>query len=269
MDRSGKPRRLQLRHFLAVASNGVTQVGGTFADGTVFQPERAGVQRRAVAVLCVALHRTWFRVSVGWRLISSQPNSDVSGETSWIKPAIFHRQILSRRIQPTWPTRWDRCYTPPPGTTNRIRGDHQTALTGNSPAAICPLGSRTCVYVTADNKVTNVPANHQPAGVHIRETHRLFSGSVNIPGTTRYQLSRGAAFQNVNVPFGSGYFLGTNQSGSATLEAAPLNRFAVVCEKACPVETVVLPTFGARLKPTAITIFLAVPQPQRPIFAPL
>jgi len=99
------------------------------------------------------------------------------------------------------------------------------------------------VYVTADKQGgTNVPPTTKPAGVHIfvKPTR---------PGSAQREHSRhdplpvvqGAAVSEREcchlVP---AIFLGTNQSGSRHTRSGALNRFAVV-EKACPVETVVLP----------------------------
>jgi hypothetical protein len=65
------------------------------------------------------------------------------------------------------------------------------------------------VTLTQSNRVINGSANSLTLSITL--TNGVFSGSVKVPGTTRTNTFKGALLQNQNS--GTGYFLGTNQSG--------------------------------------------------------
>jgi hypothetical protein len=106
-------------------------------------------------------------------------------------------------------------YNPPLGTTNRI-------LSFSNGVVVCQGGElsqpvTTNVVVAPNNKVTS-PGSTKPV-LTLTPATGLFNGSVVDPTTGKPLLLKGALLQGLD--FGSGYFLGTNQSGQVRFEAAP------------------------------------------------
>jgi hypothetical protein len=69
------------------------------------------------------------------------------------------------------------------------------------------------VSYSDDNKVLNLASNKMTLTISLPTG--LFNGSVTVPGATRSTPFKGALFQKTD--FGSGFFLGTDQSGRVLL----------------------------------------------------
>jgi hypothetical protein len=71
------------------------------------------------------------------------------------------------------------------------------------------------VTLTTNNHVINGSANFMNFSITL--SNGAFTGSVKVPGTTRTNAFKGALLQDANA--GYGWFLGTDESGSVSLQA--------------------------------------------------
>jgi hypothetical protein len=135
---------------------------------------------------------------------TNQPTTDLMGLLNWFKqsqplakyyPGGFTNEVFLVGSS----------YRPP--TTNRVVNFTNAIVdfTGGNPQ----LDFANDVMLSADNTVLNNSTNKLT--LTIQKPTGLFTGSVTPPGGTTAQPFRGALLQKQNL--GSGFFLGTNQSG--------------------------------------------------------
>jgi len=143
----------------------------------------------------------------GWlQFDNNYPAAKVDGSLSWIKPA---RPGAVRY---------------PAGFTNDVpAGGSRYTAPANAAIPVINLTSGVVFFdggnlstpftnlitLITSNRVVNGSANSLK--LNLTTSDGTFSGSVNVPGTTRTNTFKGALLQDLNS--GYGYFLGTNQSG--------------------------------------------------------
>jgi hypothetical protein len=159
---------------------------------------------------------------LGWVAFADGPATDLDGVMSWIKPAL-----------PTTPFYPDGFtieaallgshYTPPVGITNRVLALTNTVVLlagGNLSQSFTNE-----VVLGFGSKVTN--ACPYPLAVNFTLSSGLYSGTFTPPDALKPITFKGVVLQKGN--YGSGYFLGTNQSGWAGLgngSLSPASPFA-------------------------------------------
>jgi hypothetical protein len=140
---------------------------------------------------------------------ASQTNSDFSGPAVWIKPGVkgakYYPLGFTNEVF-IWGARY-KVVTPALQLTNGIvvfSGGELAGFVTNS------------IVVTSANKVINLSPNR--LSLAITNSSGLFGGSVTLPGG-RISAFQGALMES--VPAGTGYFLGTNQSGQVYFGPVP------------------------------------------------
>jgi hypothetical protein len=98
-------------------------------------------------------------------------------------------------------------YTPPTNATTRVIQVTNGVVIFDGGNLSEPFTN--LVRLTPTNRVINDSANSMTLSLTL--SNGTFSGSVKVPGTTRTNAFKGALLQDQDS--GSGYFLGTNQSG--------------------------------------------------------
>jgi hypothetical protein len=142
---------------------------------------------------------------------TNKANDQITGYLSWIKPAVpgavyyplgFTNNVTaigSLYAQPALGTR----------VINVING--QVVSDGGN----LPFGFTNVVRLTTNNLVFNFSAN--ALSLFITLSNGTFTGSVKVPGSATTNSFRGAVLQDRNA--GYGWFLGTDESGSVSLQA--------------------------------------------------
>jgi hypothetical protein len=102
-------------------------------------------------------------------------------------------------------------YTAPAGSTNRCVALTNGIVVFEDGNLAGPFTN--AVTLTETNRVINGSSNYLTLSLSI--SNGLFSGRVKVPGTTLTNSFKGALRQDRDS--GSGYFLGTNQSGRVYL----------------------------------------------------
>ncbi len=151
---------------------------------------------------------------LGWAGFADRPASDFDGVISWIKSpqplATYYPDGFSREAVLT-----GSHYTPPAGVTNRILNLTNGLVVfsgGNLPHSLT-----NAVLLGSANRITNAGPNS--LAMTFRLSSGLFRGSLIPAGNTKAISFNGAVLQKAGL--GSGYFLGTNQSGRVSIEPAP------------------------------------------------
>jgi hypothetical protein len=143
----------------------------------------------------------------GWlQFDGSHPAATVNGTLNWIKPP--------RPGATNYPLGFTNYvaaggsrYTAPANANTRVINltDGVVWFEGGNLSA--PFTNN--VTLTSSNRVINGSANK--LNLSITTSNGTFTGSVNVPGTTRTNTFKGALLQDLDAGFG--YFLGANQSG--------------------------------------------------------
>jgi hypothetical protein len=189
---------------VSVAPGGAVVLKGRAADGSTLAQS-----------VPVSLHGSWpFYVSLyggkgsllGWLTITNRLADDVNGLVSWIRPPIatskYYSTGFTNELQLIGST-----YVPPISRTNRVFAVTNGVVMladGNLSQNLLNL-----VVLSQDNHVMNLSSNKLT--LSISTSSGAFSGT-EIDLVTRKPVTfRGVILQKQN--YGSGYFLGTNQSG--------------------------------------------------------
>jgi hypothetical protein len=185
---------------------------GTLADGTKVA-QSASISKSGQWPLYVSLYAGGGSV-LGWLQFADNTSNDVSGQLNWIRPPIKTSKLYPGGFSMA-SAAVGSLYVAPVGRAARVleitngmdilSGGN---LTENSTNAVT-LGLSSKVVNAGSNKLTLTFA--LPSG--------LFTGTLVEAGTTRHIPYSGVVLQKAN--YGSGYFLGTNQSGSVRFSAAP------------------------------------------------
>jgi hypothetical protein len=143
----------------------------------------------------------------GWlQFDGSHPAATVNGTLNWIKPprpgATYYLLGFTNYV-----AAGGSRYTAPANANTRVINltDGVVWFEGGNLSA--PFTNN--VTLTSSNRVINGSANK--LNLSITTSNGTFTGSVNVPGTTRTNTFKGALLQDLDAGFG--YFLGANQSG--------------------------------------------------------
>ena len=146
-----------------------------------------------------------------WMLFNDPSGEDVSGDVTWIRPAVssawyypggFAINVYS----------WGSRYTPPPASTPLINlSAGQIEFNGGN----LIRGITNSFSLDARNRVTNYSAN----GLRLKflTSNGSFSGEVKDPITWQWTPFRGVVLQRYAL--GAGYFLGWDESGEVWIQA--------------------------------------------------
>ena len=143
---------------------------------------------------------------LAWLTLTNRPNDDITGLVSWIRPGIptakYYRAGFTNETQLIGSS-----YVSPDTRTNRIVELTNAVMLftgGNLPYALT-----SSIILSNNNRVLNLSSNKLEVTITTRSG--LFSGSKVNPATGKLLHFRGVMLQKRDA--GSGYFLGTNQSG--------------------------------------------------------
>ena len=151
---------------------------------------------------------------LGWVTLADQTTTDFDGLMSWIKPALPTSKYYAGGFT-NEPSLAGARYTPSTGVTNRILSltNGLVLLDGGD----LSQSFTNAVVLGPGNKLTNASPNS--LALTFNPASGLFRGSFLPAGNTRPFAFKGAVLQKANE--GSGYFLGTNQSGRVLIEQFP------------------------------------------------
>jgi len=190
---------------------GALKLAGKLADGTLLS-QSIPASADGWWALYSALYASKGSLH-GWMLFTNQPDSDISGELSWIKPA-----LATSKYYPLGFTNASDAvgaFYAAPLTANRvvnITSGTVEFLHGN---LIQPITNN--VLLTTNNKIINLSSNKLTMTFTLASG--LFKGSVTDTNTSKSIPFTGALLQKLDT--GYGHFLGTNQSGEVLLSPAP------------------------------------------------
>jgi hypothetical protein len=151
----------------------------------------------------------------GWLSFdTNNPAADITGNLSWIKQAVPGATYYPGGFTNLSVPQGAR-YTAPSPNTNQV-----IALTNGF--VVFEGGNLTGAFtnevtLTETNRVINDSAN--ALNFIINVTNGTFTGNVQVPGTHKTNTFKGALLQDQAI--GSGFFLGTNQSGRVSLQPEP------------------------------------------------
>ncbi len=198
---------------LRVSSNGVGSATGKLADGTDFL-RKAPVSKNGSWPLYAPLYRSKGSL-LGWiQFDTNAPLTDLGGSVAWWKP-----EVLGGRFYPAGLTFQTTLagsrYVAPATSTNRV-------LDLTNGVAILTGGNLSQAWTNefilgANNRVTNTSLNS--LSVTLSLPSGTFKGSFYDTGVVRSVSFSGVLLQKSTS--GSGFFLGTNQSGRVLLEGRP------------------------------------------------
>ena len=145
---------------------------------------------------------------LGWLSFTNRPDEDLTGLVSWIRPGIrtatYYRAGFTNETEVIGSS-----YVSPDTKTNRVveLTNGMIRFTGGNLAGALTSN----IILSNNNRVLNLSSNKLV--MKINPQSGLFSGSKMNPATGKLLHFRGVMVQKRNA--GSGYFLGTNQSGRA------------------------------------------------------
>jgi len=187
--------------------SGTIKWSGTLADGTKVTQSSA-LSRQGIWPLYAPLYGGGGSV-ISWIQFTNQPESDLSGDLIWMKPASpasrYYPRGFTNEVVAT-----GSAYSPPLAGTRVIKmtvgklmlagGGLHAPLTNS-----LTLGLNNRVSVPAGSKLT----------LTITTSSGLFKGTALNPETGKTVPFQGMLFEKANI--GIGYFLGTDQSGEVYL----------------------------------------------------
>jgi plastocyanin len=139
------------------------------------------------------------------------PTDQISGDLSWIKPvlpgAVLYPHGFTNDVKVAGSP-----YAQPAAGTRVINLSSGTVVFEGGNLAI-PFTN--VVNLTTNNRVVNGSANTMNFSITL--SNGTFAGSVKVPGTTKTNAFKGALLQDSDA--GYGWFLGTDQSGSVSLQS--------------------------------------------------
>ncbi|HVM46617.1 MAG TPA: Ig-like domain-containing protein [Candidatus Acidoferrum sp.] len=190
---------------LSIPSNGVATVNGSLADGASFS-QTVPVPQNGMLPLYAPLYTGGKGSVSGWLAFSNQPNSDFTGVLTWLKPPLssgsvytngFTQQVEAYGLRYTSPARGRRVLNFTYADVVLSGGNLSQSITNQ-------------VLLGTNNVVTNLSPNGLT--MTVTSSSGLVSGTVMDPATATSIPWKGVVLQGWNLA--SGYFLGTNQSGS-------------------------------------------------------
>ncbi len=195
---------------VTVSKSGVLTLAGKLAEGTILN-QSIPVSADGWWALYSSLY-TGKGSLHGWMTITNLDESDITGQLSWIKPA-----LTTSKYYPLGFTNEHEAagslYVPT--TTNRVVNITNGVVEFRHGNLIQPITNN--VLLTTNNKITNLSSNK--LSMTITLTSGLFTGSVTDTNTGKSVTFNGALLQKLNA--GYGFFLGTNQSGSVLFAPGP------------------------------------------------
>jgi hypothetical protein len=192
-----------------VDASGTLRLAGSLADGTPWT-QVAKISDNGDWPLYTLLYAGKGQV-LGWQTFATpSPQSTLNGWFSWIKPAIRSTRFYQAGF--VWlstnvvGSAYDSKLIPEPGfssgTVILTGGNFTTNLSGN-------------VSIAPNNKVT--ASGGDPLSLTLNSAQGLFRGSFSPAGSRKRFTFSGALLQDRNS--GSGFFLGTNQSGQVIFQS--------------------------------------------------
>jgi hypothetical protein len=197
---------------LKVNSAGLVVFAGTLADGTKIA-QSVTLSQSGQWPFYVSLYAGGGSV-LGWLQFATNTGTDVSGSLNWIRPPVKTSKLYPDGFAMA-SAAIGSLYVAPVGVTERILEitNGMDTLSGGdlfeASTNALTLGTSSKVKNDGPNKLTVTFA--LPSG--------LFKGTLVQAGTTHIINFAGAVLQQAN--YGSGYFLGTNQSGRVLFGPSP------------------------------------------------
>jgi len=194
---------------VTVDAGGNAKLSLTLADGTK-ATQKIPLSKSGEWPLYVPLYRGGGSILSRVAFADIEDESDFAGILTWIKPVQTTAKYYSEGIAAQVPL-VGSLYSPPTNRTDRL-------LTFSLGSVVFTAGNLASAFTNAvsysdDNKVLNLASNKMTLTISLPTG--LFAGSVMVPGGTRSTPFKGALFQKTDI--GSGFFLGTNESGRVLL----------------------------------------------------
>jgi len=148
----------------------------------------------------------------GWlRFGTNNPSADITGIISWIKQAVPGATYYPAGFTNLAMTQGSRYTAPSPNTNQLMALTNGTVVFegGNLSESFTNE-----ITLTETNNVINDGANGLKFIINL--INGTFSGKVQVPGTLKTNTFKGALVEDQAI--GSGFFLGTNQSGRVSLQ---------------------------------------------------
>jgi hypothetical protein len=190
---------------VGVNTSGTISFSGSLGDGAKVT-QSAIVSRQGYWPLYVPLYSgngsIW-----GWLTFTNDPDSDLSGSVNWIKLA-----QPSAKLYPAGFTNWFDAIGSVYGFTNGVRVLDLTNGVATFEGGNLSQTITNQFWLGTNNLVTG----SNTLSLKITTTSGLFQGGFINPATGKSNSFSGALLQKQNA--GYGYFLGTNQTGSVTLQ---------------------------------------------------
>jgi hypothetical protein len=196
---------------ITVATKGTALLSGHLADETKFIVKPP----LSKAGLCPAYGSLYSGQGaiLGWIAFRDRPTTDLDAVLSWARPSLPGSLYSGGFV-----------------SESAMIGSSFDAVPANTPAldlanpVIRFEGGNLSVSFTNLLAVTggtfsNIGVNVNALSLKVTPSAGLFSGTVQVPGSSLTLPFNGAVVQKAGV--GCGYFVGTNQTGRVTLESAP------------------------------------------------
>jgi plastocyanin len=198
---------------VTVGPGGYVALSGTLADNFAWSqnvPLSHGGQWACYVPLYGGQGSVW-----SWLLFdTNQPSAEINGTLSWIRPARPGATYYPLGFTNDAEAQGSR-YTAPTNATTRVINLTNGLVIFDGGNLSGPFTN--VMTLTATNRFINGSSNS--LSFSLVRSNGTFSGSVEVPGTTRTNTFKGAFLQDQDS--GYGYFLGTNQSGSVFLGPQP------------------------------------------------
>jgi hypothetical protein len=178
------------------------------ADGTT-ATQKVGVGTNGWCPIYVPLYAAGGSIQ-GWALFANAIDSDFTGTFAWIKPALATARYYSNGFALA-KVFSGASYRPSTNDLDRLLPFTDGGVEFGAGNLASPFENP--VGVSASGSVTNLGTNRMT--FTLSRSTGLFRGTVTPPDSTRSVPFKGALHRGLEM--GSGYFLGTNQSGRATL----------------------------------------------------
>jgi len=191
-----------------VTAGGVVMFAGKLADGTTIS-QSANVSQEGTWPLYVSLY-TSKGLLAGWLDFTNEANDDLSGQVSWIKPALSNGHYYAGGFASDL-TAAGSVYVQPASSANAILSLTNGMITfsgGNLSAEIT-----NSIALGTSSRVTNLSANKLSLGFSL--STGLFTGRVTDPATGDSLPFGGAVFQKLDAAYG--FLLGTDQSSDVQI----------------------------------------------------
>ena len=194
---------------VTVTTAGAVTFTGGLGEGTPVT-QKGPLAANGQWAFYVPLHRGGGSI-LGWLTLGDTGSSDVSGLLLWTKPAGVAGTLYPTGFVSDVTTIGSRYLAASSGNRALNFSNSVVRLEGGNLSA--PLAQY--VYLSEFNKVSLLTAGTNKLAITLSTSSGLMSGSFVNPETLKKSVIKGTLLQRQN--FGSGYFLGTNQSGSVFL----------------------------------------------------